>query len=207
MKRIIKRIGVLFFCFLFCSLHISAQDTLSVYFKTGSSEIENAEKEKINLLNLHFELSELDSVQYIGMADSVGDFKSNKKLSEKRARVISKYCKSIFPEKIKISVSSRGEISKNKTADNRRVDILLFFKPKSTEFAEEKIVMNDSVKNCFLVDYYLLHRSSVRTISQKNKNMMLVEAPANAFRKFNNQFTAGYDKKGKLVLKKIKWNF
>src|SRR5437870_923289 len=104
---------ILFFVtLLLYSSFLLSQDTVSVFFKSGSRTIEAGEAEKLNSMPFHFDLSELDSVAFIGMADSVGNFESNKKLSEKRAKAIAKHCRGLVPKGTAFSVNARGELSK-----------------------------------------------------------------------------------------------
>lgn len=44
-------------------------------------------------ISSRYDLAEVDSVHYTGMADSVGDVKANLKLSKKRAQETASYCK------------------------------------------------------------------------------------------------------------------
>ena len=63
------------------------------------------------------------------MADSIGDFKQNLKLSEKRALNTYRKCKNILPKSIATRKIAIGEKANKKKAKNRRVDIILYFHP------------------------------------------------------------------------------
>src|SRR4051812_5290427 len=104
----------LFILILSGSARLYGQDTLSVYFQSGSSDIEDNQLNVLNSIPMRFDLSELDSVHYIGVADSIGDLKSNIRLSEKRAIKTSHYCKRLFPENYLYKTTAMGERAQNR---------------------------------------------------------------------------------------------
>jgi len=71
-------------------------DTLSIYFDFGSASLTNKAKHKIRQIANNFSLNELDSVSFIGVADSIGSTQDNMKLSMKRAKNAKKYAKYLF---------------------------------------------------------------------------------------------------------------
>ena len=144
--RLILRIFLLILVSLI-SKPIVGQDTLSIYFEFGQSKIPDAQLLPLNAIPTLYDLSDLDSVYFIGMADSVGDLESNFNLSEKRARNVAKYCERILDAKIPSKVTAIGEISMDEKWKNRRVIVILFFKPVPSE--EDEIQKGNKVKeNC-----------------------------------------------------------
>lgn len=158
--------------FLFASLALRGQDTLSIYFEFGQSKIPINEQEKLGQISSQFDLSELDSIEFIGMADSVGNFEDNLKLSGKRAKNVSKYCKRFLPKLTSVKVKALGEKSSQNTRLNRRVDIIMFF-PILPAIEGEEEVKDD--RFCYYVDNRLLHRSHFRTIKNRRKKYVHIE--------------------------------
>lgn len=73
-----------------------AQDTLHINFEFGSNRINKSQKLKLDSLPINFDVFQLDSVVYIGMADTVGNIDANLKLSYKRAVAVNSYFKNRF---------------------------------------------------------------------------------------------------------------
>lgn len=169
MARIIIQIVIL----LLCSFNLLAQssDTLSVYFEFGKHEISSKQMRRIQLIPQNVFVNDLDSVYYIGMADSVGSLRANKKLGERRANEVSKYSKKYFTTDPKIVITSRGELQSNDPAKNRRVDVIFFKKP--IPIVEEPIIIPDTL--CLERADSLFHRSLVRDIQFRRKNYVAVE--------------------------------
>ena len=117
---------------LLYSTYLFSQDTVSVYFSFGSSKIEQSQYDALHAIPVKYDLSDLDSVRFVGATDSVGKLSSNLKLSEKRAKNVAKYCTGLFPAGIRFTVVATGEKSKQTLSKSRNVDILLFFKTKAT---------------------------------------------------------------------------
>ncbi|MCH8902806.1 MAG: OmpA family protein [Bacteroidetes bacterium] len=185
---------------LLISVHSYGQDTVSIYFRLGSSKILDAQRETLNAITVKFDLSELDSVNYIGMADSVGDLKSNFRLAEKRARNVAKYCKKLLPAKIPSRSMSLGESTeRNDNAQNRRVDIVLFFP------TEEEVVVEE-IEGCYYIDYALLHRSHVRTVTKGKKEWIIIETDEADLKKSKEHYTATMTKGGEVRTKKVNWS-
>src|SRR3972149_6319800 len=91
------------------AVHLHGQDAISIYFEFGLYKIPNNQLKTLNDIPNKYDLSDLDSVHFIGVADSVGDFKSNLKLSEKRARNVSKYFARLIPVHISSKITALGE--------------------------------------------------------------------------------------------------
>lgn len=203
--RLILRIFLLILVSLI-SKPIVGQDTLSIYFEFGQSKIPDAQLLPLNAIPTLYDLSDLDSVYFIGMADSVGDLESNFNLSEKRARNVAKYCERILDVKIPSKVTAIGEISMDEKWKNRRVIVILFFKPVPSE--EDEIQKGNKVKeNCYYIDYDLLHHSQIRTIRKRKKNLVLIESTLPDLKKNNEHYYGTTAKNGEFIVKKVKWSY
>jgi outer membrane protein OmpA-like peptidoglycan-associated protein len=112
-----------------CIVLAQNSDTLSVHFAFGKHEISAKQAKRIQAIPNHIYVNDLDSVHYIGMADSVGSLRANHKLGEKRAREVLKYSKNYFTTNPLIRIFSRGELQRDDPANNRRVDFVFFSKP------------------------------------------------------------------------------
>ena len=85
---------------IFYSVHTYGQDTISVYFDFSQHKLSDSEINEIFSIPTKYDLSDLDSVHFIGLSDSIDDLNTNIKLSEKRARNVAKYAERIIPKNI-----------------------------------------------------------------------------------------------------------
>ena len=208
------------FSLLFFSISVFGQDTLSIYFDFGVSKIREDQFEILNSLQTKFDLSSVDSIHYIGMADSVGNFKANIKLSEKRAANAAKYCSKLFSKQLNENVKAIGELSNGKDNQlNRRVDIILFSElanaPDIDTMFHGKSIVNKEL--CYYVDYYLLHRSNIRNIKKRNKDLVIIETNDDVLKKCKGHYAnskyngclghyiGSRNKKGEFVPKELKF--
>jgi hypothetical protein len=179
------------------------QDTISVFFKTGSAAIDKEQCEVLNSLRTNSTFFEVDSIAFIGMADSIGNFKSNFKLSEKRARNVAKFCKKFMSDSLPISTLALGERHKNNLSLNRRVDIVLYYRIKLIS-KNLQLVVADSLDSCFYVAYRLLNYCNIKTIIKGKKKYVVIES------QFSHSVLDGYycgsiNSKGEFVAHLLKW--
>lgn len=186
------------------------QDTVSVYFEFGSARIPEKQLRTLNSLPVNYDLSSVDSVAYLGMADSVGNIKSNLRLSEKRAKNVAKYCKGLLPENVITHITALGEKNIKQENENRRVDIVLF-SAKTELTATVDSVEKDTVSNitdniyCHYVLYDLLNDANIRTITKGKRKMVVIETRAPLPKTQKKHYSASLDKNGSITLKKVKW--
>lgn len=186
------------------SVHLYGQDTVSVYFDFGQSKIPVNKLEQLNAISTNYDLSDLDSIHFIGMADSIGDYRSNIKLSEKRVRNVVRHCERIFPKNIPKKIIVLGEIMINEREKNRRVDIILYFQPiqneeiKHSDFPQTKQV-------CYNIDYKLLHRCHLRTVKKRKKELIIIESTLPNLSKEKKHYYGSRTKNGGFVANKVKW--
>lgn len=170
--RIAKFIISLFFA---ASLFAQTSDTLSVYFEFGKHEISPKQLKRIQLIPQNVYVNDLDSVHYIGMADSVGSVKANKKLGERRAKEVAKYSKKYFTTDPNIKIMSKGELRSANTARSRRVDVI-FYQAKLEE-EEKPELITDTL--CLKRTDSLFHRSLVRDIEYRGEEYVVIETILN----------------------------
>ena len=174
MKLLIHRLFGTTCLFFSLILNGYSQDTITVYFEFGSSKIDSEYNPILKNLSSTYDLSSLDSIQFIGYADSVGNVKSNIRLSKKRAKNVYKTCKPTISSDIFISVLAKGEDRKVNQHENRRVEVLLFF-AKELPTIKEKIIEKVNPR-CFLVDFEALSYCHIRTIKKRKKEYVQIEA-------------------------------
>ncbi|MCB9263200.1 MAG: hypothetical protein H6607_12570 [Flavobacteriales bacterium] len=204
MKKLIKKFGFLG-ALVFCSSKIFCQttDTISIYFEFGKNEINSKQLKKINSIPLKTYINNVDSVYFIGMADSVGSIKDNLALGEKRAREVYKNCKSFFPTDPKITVLSRGEVVLKSTQLSRRVDIILFSNSHE-EIMVEIPPKPDSL--CYYRADSLYHRSLIKPIIYRKKPYVLIETYSGPHFNKRAYFYASYDTAlDSAILHPLKW--
>ena len=194
--------------FLISSVLIG-QDTVSVYFEFGSTKISANQFETLNAIQTKYNLSGLDSIHFIGVADSIGNLKSNVKLCTKRAKNVFNYCKQLLPQNIPTKIIALGESTQLEINKNRRVDIVLFFQLPQTEELEEKEIIEKEIigkeNRCFNIDYVVLHRCHIRTITKRKKEFVVVETTYPKLLVNKTYYSGSKDKNGVFVPKKVKW--
>ena len=114
-----------------------------ILFKTGSSELSPSAKENIASLAKILNKYEDTNIIIEGDTDSEGSIEFNQKLSERRARAVADYTKSLGVVGTRISTMGRGEtnpVASNETvegrAQNRRVEVAIFANEKMKKAAE-----------------------------------------------------------------------
>ncbi len=199
--------------FILFSGRLVCQDTISVLFKTGYSKLENKEAEKLDIIPLSYDLTEADSVHFVGMADSVGKINANLKLSEKRAQQVEKYCKKFISEKIPVRVSASGEATQSNLELNRCVYLIIYSKTKKSETIE--LPGNDSIPSsenfsatataCYDIDYEVLHHCHLRLVTKGKKEFIVIETEYYDWKKLEKLFFADFNKAGKIIVKPLRW--
>ena len=65
-----------------------AQDTTSVYFKTGSHKISAYSHRILEEVFTNLDYTDLIEIKFIGYSDSIGNIESNQKISERSAKAV-----------------------------------------------------------------------------------------------------------------------
>lgn len=189
---------------LLMPVHLFGQDTISIYFESGQSKIQDNQLMVLNAIPVNYDLSTLDSVYFMGMADSVGDFKANIKLSMKRAENTARFCKRIIPENILVKINALGERTNFEKQKNRRVDIILYFQPVVAEKTEQAEI-RQAKEACYTIDYELLHRCHIRTVKKGKKEWAMLETTFFDPKKKKEYFYGSVDNKRDFIPKPVKW--
>jgi len=178
------------------------QDTVAVFFEFGKSQLTQKTKNTAKKLPVKYDLSRVDSIVFIGLADSVGSLRSNLRLSKKRADKVEQFCSHLIPEDIKTMTYAKGEGYKTVRALNRRVDILIYYQPK---MVKKPRIKQKPKEQCYLVDYDLLSLTHWRIIEKRRKKYVLIEVPIhkNPIGKDLHYGVKSYD--GTFTTRKVRW--
>jgi hypothetical protein len=200
-------IPILFFSFFF--FQSKSQDTISVYFEFGKSKISEQQAMILDGIRSRFDLAEIDSVHYTGMADSVGDVKANLKLSKKRAQETADYCKEFLGKNHHYRTIALGEKSGSSREQNRRVNIVFYMKAITTPTTKEDMTPDSEPMkiqgSCYYVDYELLHRCSRRVIVKNRVEYVRLEVLHYFLKSQKEHYYATVNKSGAVEIKKVKW--
>lgn len=173
-----------------------------VYFEFGSAKVDFKYQKTFGSLSSDYDLSLLDSVQFIGYADSVGKIKANIRLSRKRAKNVYKMCKNALNADLPITILARGEDKKLDDALNRRVAIILHYSEPEIIILE---VVEDVDPRCFFVDFEALEYCHTRTIKKRRKDLIQLEALYVPLFKKRTHYYAREDTKGNVKAQRVKW--
>ncbi len=182
------------------------QDTVSVYFDVNHSKLNTEQLEILHSLSSRYDLTSVDSVHFIGITDSSGNFNANLILSEKRAKNVRDYCLKQFPPGILFRVFSEGEKKEGDKSKNRRVDLIFYFTSETTLSQEEGFFTKR--ERCFYVDYALLHQSHVSTVMKGGHTFVRIEAPLHHFslKDTRKYFRGSLTPNGQFKPVRIKWS-
>jgi len=163
--------------FVFARIFAFCQEKEVILFEYGKSDIRKAQKEILINLPLKYDLDDVDSVSYVGFADSIGSVEGNKKLAEARAEKVAGFCvKDILPN-TPFSIVSKGKVEKNVDSMDRRVEILLYLRPDT----EKVVKWVDSGGDCYNIEYDLLKNCHITDVIQKKKEFVDIELQNNSY--------------------------
>jgi hypothetical protein len=188
-----------------------SQDTLSVYFATGSTKVRPYYSAKIGELRQRYDLSGADSVRITGYADTAGRADANFRLSMKRAGHVYKNMKDILPAELPFSIDAEGEQSRVPDSLNRRVDIVIYsrfarnaaanggYDPNGDDIVTAEI-------GCFVSDRSMIGLINTKIVkSGRKENVVLETEEFGYFRENPLYCVREVDIKGKAVLQRVKW--
>ncbi|WP_027420706.1 OmpA family protein [Crocinitomix catalasitica] len=196
--------NLLVLLFFGASFNALTQDTIRIYFKYGSANVNDINASMLRTLHNDYDLRDVEYAEFIGYADSTGDFTKNKSLSEKRARNVLKYCKKSFSSDTEIKILARGEDVKIDQAENRRVEIILYY-PAEIEPPKKDIIVNVDPK-CFYIDTDALKYCNVKEIKKRGRRFMYIEAlPVDLFKTRQHYYSARTKLGGKTTIQRVRW--
>jgi hypothetical protein len=204
-----RRACLIVFLFLqWClSTPIYAQDTISLFYATAKFRLtEDHQQQLTNFLEWQ-ELTLLDSIQIIGVADSSGNVVSNERLSLKRASQVQHFLmnKSIVTP-MRLLAKGEDPMVSNAMSKQRRVDILFFYNKAviADDLELEEKLIDDEF--CYvLADSFLL--ACNQTIIQKGKKEYVqLEMEPSFYSDSLRLYSVSEDDKTRLpVLHLVKW--
>ncbi len=204
----IKKITLLFLILI--SLQISAQDTIPIFFKSGSTTLSQTAKLKLENIPKNYNLSKVDTIKFIGSSDSTGNAFINLILSKKRAKKAKSYCL-FFKDDIYFMSHYLGEKLTGKLSSNRSVKVILNYKNDTIEKDIDVVDQDmDSIKQfksfCYQVDYDLIRSSSIRKIKFNTGNFIYIEVEPGSHDVDSARFYAGFNKKdSSYSIEKLEW--
>jgi hypothetical protein len=168
-QRTIARI-ICTFLFAFSFSSLKAQDTFNVFFDFGLAYLKAESRAAIDNIPFLHKTSEIDSIWFVGMADTTGPTFINKILAKKRAKNCAQYFdKRNERDSIPYRVFSKGEMNDDHFGTSRRVSIIVHLKPKIDSIVEKK---RDTI--CYYLAYQILYNSIEKIIGKgENKKVRL----------------------------------
>lgn len=160
------------------NLSLLSQDTIPVFFNSGSARLTNIALSRLFLLQNEYQYTTIDSIHFIGIADTTGSISSNLKLSHKRAKNVASQLQEIYPE-VPIEIMAIGEKPAQLLFRSRCVLIIIYTTPEPVENSLDLSVRDilsssDStikvVPKCYLIDYQLLRTLNIDSYKRKDRN-------------------------------------
>ena len=139
-----------------------SQDSTSVYFKTGSHKIAAYSQKVLEGLFTDLDYTDLIELKFIGYSDSAGNFESNQRLSERRAKAVAKAVKPYLKSGILIVTESKGELPRKVDSLSRRVDIIFIYNSPPEADTKDTIVIQSEDPRCFFIDQYFTGSSLIK---------------------------------------------
>jgi hypothetical protein len=164
---------------LLCSISDSySQDSTSVYFKTGSHKIAAQSQKVLEGIFTSLDYTDLIELKFIGYSDSAGNFESNQRLSERRAKAVAKAVKTYLKSGISIVTESKGELPRKVDSLSRRVDIIFQYRSSDDweqNQSKDTLVIVPKDPRCFFIDEHIEAFGHVTIKSQKKKQLVYLE--------------------------------
>lgn len=160
---------VIAFVVIACN-HGFSQDQISIYFSSGSHKVSPYSLKVLEAKIASLDYADIEYISYIGFADSSGNIQSNQRLSERRAKAVSKECSKLLKEEIPFDLRFQGETTKQVDSLSRRVDIV--FQHLSKPEMDDTIPMTANNERCFGTDESIYGYIHTR-IEEKNKKSLV----------------------------------
>jgi hypothetical protein len=177
---------------------------MTFYFDINKYKLKDQAKLNLDEFIIDFDYLTVDSIQFIGYADTTGNYRSNMRLSEKRAKSTERYCSKIFKIEIPTSSYAKGEGTKKNLAENRKVDMVIFQQPPKIPKTE---IIEDIDPNCFTIEQNMLNYCTYRTIIKRKKEYVFIESEHNKNLQvdYNKLYYVVAQKDGKATIRRVKW--
>jgi hypothetical protein len=155
--------------------NLYSQDSTSVYFKTGSHKLSTYSQKVLESLFTNLDYTDLIELKFIGYSDSSGNFESNQKLSERRAKAVSKAVKAYLKSGISIVTESKGELPRKVDSLSRRVDLLFRYSTVLETNEKDTIVIQPEDPRCFFIDQHFEAYSNAKIKVNKKKKVVYLQ--------------------------------
>lgn len=155
-----------------------SQDTTSVYFKVGSHKLSDWSQEVLRKAFATCNYSDLIEVTFIGYSDSTGHVESNQRLSERRAKAVSKAVKGYVNPRISMVTESKGELPRKVDSLSRRVDVVFRYRsPDDREQSQSRdtLVIVPKDPRCFFMDEHIEAFGHVTVKQHKKKQVVYLQ--------------------------------
>lgn len=169
------RLALISVLLLIITPYTYSQDSTSVYFKTGSHKISTFSQKVLESVFTNLDYTDLVEVKFIGYSDSTGNFESNQRLSERRAKAVSKAIKGYLNSRISIVTESKGELPRKVDSLSRRVDVIFTYSVLSEANEKDTIVMHPEDPRCFFIDQYFEAFSNAKIKVNKKKKVVYLQ--------------------------------
>ncbi len=186
----------------FSSFHLWSQDTVFVYFDFGSAKVNVNYQKTFGNFSSDYDLSLVDSIKFVGYTDSIGKLKANLRLSRKRAKNVYRMCKNALDENTPVSILARGEDKKEDAALNRRVAVILYYRPSEILAPE---IVEEVDPRCFFIDFEALEYCHTRTIKKRRKELIQLEALYVPLFKTRTHYYAREQSNGNVKVQRVRW--
>lgn len=170
----LHRLALMSFLLLITSFTY-AQDSTSVYFKTGSHKISTFSQKVLEGLFTKLDDTDLIEIKFIGYSDSTGNFEANQRLSERRAKAVSKAVKGYLNPRISCVTESKGELPRKVDSLSRRVDIIFTYSVLSEANDKDTILIQPEDPRCFFIDQYFEAFSNAKIKVNKKKKVVYLQ--------------------------------
>lgn len=162
--------------FMSCCFYGQSQDTTSVYFTSGSHKLSPFATAVIEKFCKDIDPLTISNVTVIGYADSSGNVNSNLRLSERRAKMVTKECGKWMNSEWISDVQPKGELLKAVDSTSRRVDIIVYYHQSDEENSKDTLVIQPDDPRCFYVDHYLLSICNTQFQIKNRKSVVYIQA-------------------------------
>lgn len=197
----------IFIIFLFICSYSKAQTVFKIYFEYGKSTPKELEYERFDHWIQKFDIIDIDSIELIGFADSVGKIENNLKLSFKRANTLKKYIENNYHYDWPITTIAKGEKNKKIEERDRRVEVRIKLRKIDSLNSVDTIPKQIANTNqCYLIDYELLQVCFVSYVMVKDKPFVKLYLEHREYdqRRKIKYFYVSYDS-GKKILHRVKF--
>lgn len=146
-----------------------------IYFPVASSELADADKQRLVNLTRSFEGKVITGIWVLGHTDNTGSLEYNQQLSEKRAHAVANFLQTVLP--LKIQIDFRGEtapVAANENEPgkqlNRRTEIIITLTEKKPELLAVQPYKKIKESQVFVVN---VGKDSIRIKANEGSSLII----------------------------------